>query len=87
MKRLLCWLKTIWEFDTFWMAWTTYGAVYVAHEYVEYKNTKHTQIIKCKVCEDESVARWKGINPFWNSSNANKRSLKTERNNNLKGGL
>ena len=79
MRKIICLIKTLWDFDTFWMAWTTFGAVYVAHEYVEWKNTKHTQTLRCEVCGDKSVARYKGINPFWNPRNSKLSSLNTER--------
>lgn len=65
MKKMICWLQTIWEFDTFWMVWTTLGAVYVAHEYREWKNTKYTQILKCEICGHKSMGKFKNGNPFY----------------------
>jgi len=38
MKRILCYLQTLLEIDTWFMAYINYGAFYVAHDYKEVFN-------------------------------------------------
>ncbi len=52
-------MRTFWEFETFWMAWTQFGAIYIAHQYVEWKNTKYNQTLKCEVCGHKEMVRTK----------------------------
>lgn len=55
MKRIICYLRTVWEFDTFIMAWINFGAIFVAHRFVEVSNKNRKQVLRCKTCGYKSV--------------------------------
>jgi hypothetical protein len=62
MKRIICWLRTLWEFDTWFMALINYGAFYVAHDYKEVFNgyrksrKRYESKLVCQRCGNVSIA-------------------------------
>ena len=51
MKKVICYLRTIRERETFLGALFNLGGIYVAHDYKEMSKDK----IKCQTCGDISI--------------------------------
>lgn len=62
MKKLICYLKTIKDFKVFINALISFGAIYVAHDYVEVSNkyiksrNRFESRLVCQVCGDTSIS-------------------------------
>lgn len=60
MKKIICYLRTIKEFKIFFMSLFNFGALYVAHNYIQQKSyikgTKIFDPLKCETCGHVSEA-------------------------------
>jgi hypothetical protein len=66
MKRIICYLRTIKEFNVFLMALFNFGALYIAHDYKEgttkfnKRKKRIEETLICQTCGDKSIA-WRKL--------------------------
>jgi hypothetical protein len=66
MKRIICYIRTIKEWKVFLNALFTFGAIYIAHDYIEVSNKyvksrkRIESKLKCKTCGHISIA-WRNL--------------------------
>jgi len=62
MNKIICYARTIKEWKAFWSALMTFGAIYVAHDYVEVSNKyiksrkRFESKLVCQTCGDIDIS-------------------------------
>ena len=57
MKRIICYLKTLWKIFDVMNIYLSTGGLYINHEYREIETeNKNEQVLVCDVCGNRSVA-------------------------------